>query len=327
MFLAEMDSSAETDVYHSANGTAALSSKLVLSENDMPLDISYDSNQNESPENASLIEESRVFRNGNLKKGFPEEWSAKVTQKTLEFVERRFNKMRALQSVEDYQLNIFLLLMMAPAYNINSPYDLAEHLQTGEMPHGDSTGFGKFVENHILPIFGVEEVPEKRRDQPRATRDLFSPIDAQMTIENTFYYTTWKAGPWTMNQSHANEMISSFPIIHEQTGSDIILGVFYGRYEQLNNKPALVRRGTGGYFHTLVGKDLWEFITGYENAHIHVLEAIREAQDVFAVRHGGKTFFEHMLESRLVLTQSIRDTFGIESGEDDLWDKIIEKGF
>ena len=278
----------------------------------------------DSYENEKLIESLVLRRKQPLSRDFPKDWTEQITSEALSFIELRFSKMQSMVSVSDYQLNVFLLLMMAPAYNIHSPYDLAGHIQTGPMAHGDSTAFGRFVEDKVFPIFGVRRVPEK---SAAATQDLFSPIDAEMDVEGTTYYTTWKSGPWTMNQSHANEMSANFPTIYERYGREIILGIFYGRYKQLNNKPAYVARRTGSYFHTLVGSDLWEFVTGVEGAHRHVLEAIREAQGQFAERHGGKTFFEHMLESRLVLTQSIRDAFDIDSGDDELWKQVIENGF
>lgn len=274
--------------------------------------------------NRNVADLSVITRKEPLAVAFPEEWTEAITSEALDFIERRFDKMQSQTTVSDYQLNVFLLLMMAPAYNIHSPYDLAGHIQTGPMAHGDSTAFGRFVEEKVFPVFGVRKVPEK---SDPATKTLFSPVDAEMDVEGVTYYTTWKSGPWTMNQSHANEMIAQFPTIHERYGRDIILGIFYGRYDQLNNKPALVSRGTGSYFHTLVGSELWEFVTGVKHAHRHVLYAIREAQNLFANRHGGKTFFEHMLESRLVLTQSIRDEFGIENGDDELWKQIIDNGF
>jgi hypothetical protein len=138
---------------------------------------------------------------------------------------------------------------------------------------------------------------------------------------------TLKAGPWTMNQAHANEMIGAFPQVHDRTGCDLIIGITYGKRDRVNNKPGLVKRETGDYVHVLVGSDLWEFVTGVQDAHLCIFEAIREAQREFARAHGGKTFYEHMVEARLALAQSFREAFDLVGAEDDMWEQIFKGSF
>jgi Type II restriction endonuclease EcoO109I len=223
---------------------------------------------------------------------------------------------------KDVNINPFLMLAMAPAYNIYSPLEAAEYAQMAKLPHGDATAFGRFVEDKVFPIFGVADPPEKRR-----SRSLFSPIDKEITVDGTRYLMTLKSGPWTMNQSHANEMIAGFPKIHERTGCDLIIGIFYGSKLRVNNKPGLVTRETGGYVHTLVGKELWEFVTGVRDAHLCVFAAIQEAQVLFAERHGGKTFAEHLIEARLQLAESFRSAFGVVQSGDAMWQQIFKGSF
>lgn len=246
-----------------------------------------------------------------------------VVKESLSFIERRFASMQETRVVsEKNNLNPFLMLLMAPAYNVFSPFEVAEYLQNAKMPHGDATAFGKFVETNIFPLFDVTSPPEKAVD-----KDVFSPIDAEITVDGNRYLTSWKSGPWTMNQSHANEMLGRFPTIHTQTGCDIVLGIIYGTEKQLNNKPALVRRGTGDYVHVLVGAELWEFVTGVRDAHMKILDAIREAQGRFAIDHGGKTFYEHMIEARLALAESFRKEFELTGENEDMWAQLFERAF
>jgi hypothetical protein len=224
------------------------------------------------------------------------------------------------------------MLAMAPAYNIFSPYEAAEYAQNAKLPHGDATAFGKFVEDGVFPIFGAGWAPEKyhRVKAPSASEadsTLFSAIDGEITVNDTRYLITYKSGPWTMNQSHAHEMIANFPTIHERTGCDIIIAITYGTKLRLNNKPTLVQRGTGPYVHTLVGKDLWDFMTGVNDAHMAILEAIREAQREFAIAHGGKTFFEHLVAARLELAESFRKAFNLNGAGDDMWEQIFKGSF
>lgn len=263
-----------------------------------------------------------ALRRKKLLDKMPSEQFDQVVEETLSFIERRFDSLQDLVRVDQTNINPFLMLAMAPAYNIFSPFEAAEYLQYAKMPHGDSTAFGKFVEDRLFPIFSAFPAPQKKKN-----KSLYSAIDGFLAVEGENYLATWKSGPWTMNQSHANEMTRTFPEIHEETGNTIILGVFYGKPSQLNNKPSVVRNQTGHYFQVLVGSELWEFITGVTNAHMDVLRAIKTAQQQFAVEHGGKTFNEHMIEARLQLSENFRSAFGLKGGDDDMWEMLFKQAF
>jgi hypothetical protein len=254
----------------------------------------------------------------------PDERFEEIVDETDQLLERRLKKVRELIDAKspDVNLNPFLMLALAPAYNIFSPFEAAEHLQNSKLHHGDATAFGKFIEAKILPPFGVAEPAEKKK-QPT----LFSPIDLAITVEGTRYLLSLKLGPWTMNQAHALEMIQKFPQIHKATGDELIIGIVYGTRARLNNKPAFVERETGPYTHTLVGHEFWEFMTGVRDAHKEIFRAIRAAQSRFSERHGGKTFYEQLIEARLALAASIRDIFGLEGEEAEMWEKIFEGSF
>lgn len=247
-----------------------------------------------------------------------------VVERTRALLDSRLKKVRAMTNVAspDVNINPFLMLALAPAYNIFSPFEAAEYAQIAKLPHGDATAFGRYVEEKIFPIFGAARPPEKT-ENPR----LFSSIDQELTVDGKRYLMTLKSGPWTMNQSHANEMIQTFPEIYAQTGCEVIIGITYGKRDRVNNKPALVRANTGEYVHVLVGQHLWEFVTGVERAHLEVFGAIRAAQREFAKAHGGKTFYEHMIEARLALAESFRSAFGLVGAEDDMWEQIFAGSF
>jgi hypothetical protein len=267
---------------------------------------------------------TKVLKRRSLKRKMPVATFEEIVDETEALLERRLDKVRKLIDAEstDVNLNPFLMLMLAPAYNIFSPFEAAEHVQNSKLHHGDSTAFGKFVETKILPHFGARGPYEKK-----SKKSLFGPIDLETTVEGRRYLVSLKAGPWTMNQAHANEMIDKFPKIHRKTGADIIIGIVYGKRDRLNGKPKLVETNTGGYTHTLVGREFWEFMTGVRHAHEELFRAIRAAQGRFSEKHGGKTFYEQMIEARLTLAASIRDVFGLEGEEAEMWEKIFEGSF
>lgn len=274
------------------------------------------------PDGNALPGNVNMLRRKELLDEMPQAQFDRVVTQARKLIDRRFASMRELVRVDKTNINPFLMLAMAPAYNIFSPFEAAEYLQYAKMPHGDSTAFGKFVEADIFPIFGVGASKEKA-----ANPTVYSSIDNALTVEGEDFLATWKSGPWTMNQAHAHEMIRNFPTIHEETGKRLLLGIFYGRVGQLNNKPAMVRRATGDYFQVLVGSELWEFVTGVKDAHMRILDAIREAQRQFAVDNGGKTFNEHMIEARLQLSQDFRKAFGLTGGSEDMWEMLFEHSF
>jgi hypothetical protein len=259
-----------------------------------------------------------------LKRSLPKDRFEAIVEETDQLLERRLRKAIGLIDAKgsDVNINPFLMLALAPAYNIFSPFEAAEYIQNSKLHHGDSTAFGKFIEDKILPPFGVSRPPEKDADP-----DLYSPIDVEVTVDESRYLLSLKSGPWTMNQAHANEMSTAFPKIHDETGGDLVIGIFYGTRARLNNKPALVEKNTGPYTHTLVGHEFWEFMTGVRNAHKEIFRAIRTAQTRFAERHGGKTFFEQLIEARLALAASFRDAFELEGEEAEMWEKIFEGSF
>jgi hypothetical protein len=183
----------------------------------------------------------------------PEGAHEAFVNETLAFLERRYDTLAVrFDHIAKTNFNPFLLLITAPVYNIFSPFEVAERLQLGKAFHGDDTAFGRMGEERYLRLFGAEVPPEKE-----AGKAAWTPIDLDITVEGQRYLMSIKAGPWTMNQEHANAMVDKFPAIHEETGANIMIGVLYGRYKNLNNKPALVDRALGSpnWFDFLVGRD------------------------------------------------------------------------
>lgn len=267
---------------------------------------------------------AKVLKRRSLKQKVPAATFEEIVTETEQLLERRLEKVRKLVNAEssDVNLNPFLMLMLAPAYNIFSPFEAAEYVQNSKLHQGDSTAFGKFVETKILPHFDAVAPFEKKKDEK-----LFSPIDLEIEVEKRRYLVSLKAGPRTMNKAHANEMNDKFPKIHKKTGAEIIIGVVYGKRERLSNKAREVEGGTGDYTHVLVGSELWEFVTGVKDAHKEIFRAIKAAQARFSAKHGGKTFYEHRIEARLTLSASIRETFDLEGEEIEMWEKIFEGSF
>lgn len=274
-----------------------------------------------SPEDAFR---PRRFRRTSLMPDLPKESHDQFVAETLSFLTRRFELLaRKFDHISKTNFNPFLLLITAPVYNVYSPFEVAERLQLGKAFHGDDTAFGKMVEERYLRLFGARRPPEKT-----AGAAAWTPIDLDIVVEGQRYLMSVKSGPWTMNQEHANAMIDKFPAIHAATGAKILIGITYGRYTNLNNKPALVDRGLGQpeWFDFLVGRDFWEFVTGVSDVHKHIFKSIREAQKSFGALHSDETFHERLVSNRLKIAASLRKQFSVDD-EEDFWETLFNNMF
>jgi hypothetical protein len=270
----------------------------------------------------------RRFSRAALLDALPEPQRQRLEEETYQFLKRRFRELaEQFDDISKTNFNPFLLLITAPVYNIYSPYEVAERLQLGKAFHGDDTAFGRMAEEKYLNIFGARPPMEKSSEDP-AVRRRWSPIDLELTIDGQRNLMSIKAGPWTMNQSHASEMIRSFKQLHEETGAKILIGITYGRYKNLNNKPALVERelGTPDWFDFFVGKDFWEYATGVRNVHLDMFAAIRIAQKRFADEYADRTFSERLIENRLSIASSLRKSFSVRDDE-DFWGTLFNAMF
>ena len=270
----------------------------------------------------------RKFKRQILAETLDEPLRERFVQETFDFLNRRFDQLAVrFDDISKTNFNPFLLLITAPVYNIFSPLEVAERLQLGKAFHGDDTAFGKLAEDKFLTILGASSPPQKRSTDS-TIRNRWSSIDLQSTIDGQLYLMSIKAGPWTMNQSHANEMIRHFNELREETGAKIIIGITYGRYRNLNNKPLVVQRGLDNpdWYDFLVGKDLWEFVSGVKNVHKEIFKAVRIAQRRFALEHSDETFSEKLIANRLKISSSLRKQFKV-AADDDFWGTLFNSMF
>ncbi|MFC1743353.1 PmeII family type II restriction endonuclease [Candidatus Riflebacteria bacterium] len=266
------------------------------------------------------------FIRSSLRPDLPPEIFKKIVKATKELLERRYKFLaKDFNDISKTNFNPLLLLITAPAYNLYSPFEVAERLQLGKAFHGDDTAFGRFAEEKILSLFNIVPPQEKKKGP---SKSLWSPIDVELTIEGTRYLMSIKAGPWTMNQSHANEMINNFLNIHKSTNAKILIGILYGNRPQLNNKPALVARSLGSpaWLDYLVGREFWEFVTGVKDVHEKIFRAIRKAQKEFAKLHADETFHEQLVANRLKIAASLRKQFKVDNDK-DFWWTLFNKAF
>lgn len=281
------------------------------------------------PEESLPVSEAlrpRRFTRDSLATSLPDGAIEEFIEETYQFLNRRFQTLAVdFNDIAKTNFNPFLLLITAPVYNTYSPFEVAERLQFAKAFHGDDTAFGRMAEERFLRVLGATPPPEKKIAEKKIR---WSAIDLEATIDGQRYLMSIKAGPWTMNQSHANEMVQHFQALREETDARIIIGITYGRYKNLNNKPLLVQKGLNepDWFDYLVGKDFWEFVSGVKDVHKEIFKAIRIAQKRFAAEHSDETFNELLIANRLKIASSLRKQFRV-TADDDFWGTLFNSMF
>jgi hypothetical protein len=177
---------------------------------------------------------------------------------------------RSMRPEKDVQVHPSMIHYVRAKYGIEDKDDLTAHLRLSSQLHGDSTAFAFLTEKRIFELFSLSEPPEKEN------QEIFSSIDGEEKIEGRRVLFTLKSGVTTMNRSHANEMIETFPSIHRQTRSPIVIGLFYGENDRGNGHAESVVEKTGNYVHLLVGEPLYEYITGVRNARAQIDQLIKK---------------------------------------------------
>lgn len=238
-----------------------------------------------------------------------------VTDLVHRFCQRRINRVDELVSPDAVRASPFLLMWTAAAYGLSSPRALAEHQQLGSLVHGDATAWADLMNKIYNTVFAFKQPPEKK------CQEIFSSIDGEREIEGRRILFSFKSGPLTMNRSHANEMINTFPAIHRQTNSPIVLGLEYGDCERGNGEAEKVIRDTSGNdVHLLVGKPFFEYVTGVRDAYGKLGRLIAGAASEF---YGGKSFDEHVMDSRGLLTKSLSKKYNIPKNGALTWEHIL----
>ena len=269
----------------------------------------------------------RIARSG-LATEVPEGMAESFEEETYQFLQRRFQKLAEdFDDISKTNFNPFLLLITAPVYNTYSPFEVAERLQFAKAFHGDDTAFGRMAEERFLKVLGAR-TPVEKQSSSAELKARWSPIDLEIEVDGQRHLMSIKAGPWTMNQSHANEMVRHFRDLHESTGAKVVIGVTYGKYRNLNNKPDVVDRELGRpeWYDFLVGKDLWEFVSGVKDVHKDMFVAIRRAQRRFSDEHADETFSERLVGNRLKIAASLRKQFSVRD-DSDFWGTLFNAMF
>jgi hypothetical protein len=218
-----------------------------------------------------------------------------VRGSTVWWIETRLAKFQA-NVHESMALNPFLAPLLYELHIANSFAELGTLLLSGHYMTGHSTGFGKLVDEKILPdVFGTQKLSSSFRAKHRPfASSCFNEIDHLVPGPKPILLSM-KMSRWTIQLTAAKELNRAFAeILQTYKGlfGGIAVGVAYGKTSDLSDKYDILRGINRGKNHDVIdlrsdvsvysGREFWAWINGNEPATQEwvldgILEGIQQA--------------------------------------------------
>lgn len=187
---------------------------------------------------------------------------------------------------ETMSVNPFLLPLVFGIHQFQNFDELAEFLVAAHLSTGYATGFGKLIDEKILPhVFGTTKLDKATRRNKPLSMSVFDEIDHIIPAApgKPPKLLSLKAGKWTIQLTMAVQLNKTFKELLELRDSkklgsftfdEIAVGVFYGTKETLTDKYDILRginRGANHdvmdlrqHVHVYAGREFWSWLNGGE---------------------------------------------------------------
>jgi len=198
---------------------------------------------------------------------------------------------------ETMSVNPFLLPLILGMHQFKTFDELVDFLVAAHLSTGYATGFGKLMDEKILPkVFGTTKLDKAARRNATLKMAVFNEIDHIIKPANggPCKLLSLKAGRWTIQLTMAVQLNRVFgellkhrdsQILGDYTFDEIAVGVFYGTKETLTDKYDILRGINRGANHDVqdltkhvnvyAGREFWAWLNGgEEKTHEWVLEGI-----------------------------------------------------
>jgi hypothetical protein len=181
-----------------------------------------------------------------------------VEKLTIWWIDRRSAKI-ARSEHSSMQVNPFLAPLLCAMHGLDNVEDLSAFVTAGHFYIGHGTGFGKLVDEKILPqAFGTQKLDKAYRAKAGFTDPAFDDIDHIVTKDDKTFLLSQKASKWTIQLSQATGLNKSFKSLLDMrdagklTFDKIVVGVFYGHDDDLTDKYRILRGITTGAAHDVI---------------------------------------------------------------------------
>jgi hypothetical protein len=183
-------------------------------------------------------------------------------------------------------VNPFLLPLIASIHTFNDFGELAEFLVAAHLSTGYATGFGKLVDEKILPkVFGTVKLDKEARRVRPLSLSIFDEIDHIIppAAGRSLKLLSLKAGRWTIQLTMAVQLNKAFEELITRRDSqrldgfafdEIAVGVFYGTKDGLTDKYDILRGINRGarhdvadltkQVHVYAGREFWTWLNAGE---------------------------------------------------------------
>ena len=219
-----------------------------------------------------------------------------ATNRLLMGVGERKKKLVELRH-ETMSVNPFLLPLILGIHQFKTFDELVDFLVAAHLSTGYSTGFGKLMDEKILPkVFGTTKLDKAERRNPILKMAVFNEIDhiIKPGAGKPCKLLSLKAGRWTIQLTMAVQLNRVFgellkhrdsKMLGEYAFDEIAVGVFYGTKETLTDKYDIVRGINRGAQHDVqnltkhvnvyAGREFWAWLNaGEQQTQEWVLEGI-----------------------------------------------------
>lgn len=230
-----------------------------------------------------------------------------VSAQVCWWLEQRLKKLRGL-SHETMTVNPLMAPLLVGLHSHQDFDELADFLLGGHFMVGHATGFGKLVDEKILPnVFGSTKLDKSFRRNAPYNLSMFSEIDHIQPSFDGHNLLSLKASRWTIQLTMAMQLNKSFSeLIDLRTEgktefNKILLGVYYGKKENLTDKFQIARGICTGAQHDVVdvsdnvevvaGREFWAWVNDGESltqdwVMTGVLEGLRQSQKMLSEAKG-----------------------------------------
>ncbi len=222
---------------------------------------------------------------------------AAMSRQTQWWLGERLAKLRDLKH-ETMAINPFMAPLVVGLHSHVTFDELAELLLDSHLMGGHATGFGKLVDEKILPeVFKTIKLDKAFRRIMPYTLPVFTEIDHIVSRGGERFLLSLKSSRWTIQLTMAKELNKSFKELLDlrQSRPDVkfsrlVVGVIYGTEATLTDKFSIIRGIRGRTDHNafdiaehvdvVAGRNLWAWLNEGELAtQDWMMEGILDGRD------------------------------------------------
>jgi len=238
---------------------------------------------------------------------------------------------------ETMSINPFMMPFLFDYHDLQNLDELVGLIIAGHLMTGHATGFGKLIDEKILPnVFGTTKLDSGfRKLTIPFNKSCFDEVDHYIIRENgSKQLLSLKAERWTIQLTMAVQLNTAFYEIlsdHGNVADEIVVGVFYGRKEDLTDKYDILRGVNRGANHNVrditehinvySGREFWSWINyGEHRTQEWVLKGIIEALREERIHETASALLKQFKDSVVEKYEN-----NIRNGAELDWYKLLQK--